>query len=119
MARQLTRSLLFASQHPRADLRFAARAPLAYLSLPRGDEPPWYGEQKLGWIGATHVWRHWRRVALDDLSLRATITGFFSRARWTSEMLVRAPPIIDLFGRPGQQKVPSKLPPHVSRTREL
>ena len=25
MARQLTRSLLFASEHPRADLRFAAR----------------------------------------------------------------------------------------------
>jgi hypothetical protein len=54
-ARQLTRFLLFASQHPHADLRFAARAPLAYLSLPHGDEPPWYGEQKLGWIGVTHV----------------------------------------------------------------
>jgi hypothetical protein len=54
-ARQLTRFLLFASQHPHADLRFAARAPLAYLSLPHGDEPPWYGEQKQGWIGVTHV----------------------------------------------------------------
>ena len=55
MARQLTRSLLFASQHPHANLHFAARAPLAYLSLPHSDEPPWYGEQKLGWIGVMHM----------------------------------------------------------------
>jgi hypothetical protein len=72
-------------------------------------EPP---QQRLGWIVATHVCQHWRQVALNDPLLWAQITGFEPRARWTSEILVRAqnaPLIIDLFYPPSPE-VLSKFP---------
>ena len=55
MVRQLTRSLLFALQHPHTDLCFATRAPLAYLSLPHGDEPPLVWQAETGLDRVTHV----------------------------------------------------------------
>src|SRR5216683_3326806 len=81
-------------------------------------EPP---QPKLGWIVVTHVCQRWRQVALNDPSLWAEITGFSPRARWTSEILVRArnaPLVIDLFDAPSLE-VLSKFPPHISHTREL
>jgi len=85
------------------------------------DARPWYEGQPLGWIWVTHVCQYWRQVALNDSSLWATITGCLLRVRWISEMLVRArkvPLVIDMFS-PDSPEVLSKLPPHISRTREL
>ena len=84
-------------------------------------EPPWSGMQNLGWIGVTHVCRQWRQVALDDLSLWATITGFWPSTELMSESLVRArnaPLVIDFEVTPSLE-ILSKFTPHISHIREL
>jgi hypothetical protein len=56
------------------------------------EERPLSGKRQLpvGWIRVTHVCRHWRQVAIDDLSLWAKIWGISKRTEWISEMLARA-----------------------------
>ena len=74
------------------------------------------------WFKATHVCRHWRQVALDDSSLWARVTVTESSSSdWVREMLVRArntPLDINFMGEPSPG-VLSKLPPHISHTRQL
>ncbi|KAF8498171.1 hypothetical protein F5888DRAFT_1693163 [Russula emetica] len=48
------------------------------------EEPPCFGKQDLGWIRATHVCRHWRQVALRDLSWWARISGIPTNTKWVS-----------------------------------
>ena len=84
-------------------------------------EPPWSSMQNLGWIRVTHVCRQWRHVALDDLSLWATITGFWPSTELMSESLVRArnaPLVIDFEVTPSLE-ILAKFPPHISHIREL
>ena len=83
-------------------------------------EPPCFRKQKLGWIGVTHVCRHWRQVALNDSSLWARIGGVSPRAQWVSKMLVRArnaPLAIDMVSP--SLEILSMFPPHISHIREL
>jgi len=84
--------------------------------------PPWSGRvQKLGWIGVTHVCRHWRQVALGDSSLWARITGFSPNAKWVSEVLVRArnAPLVVDFAISPVPEILSELTPHIFRIHEL
>ena len=91
-----------------------------FLSL---EEPPYYGKRKLGWIRATHVCRLWRRVALDDSSLWAQISGIQRNTKLVSEMLTRsrkAPLDIDIdLGQMPNSDVLLMFPPHISHTRAL
>src|SRR6266849_7559884 len=84
---------------------------------------PLAGIRNLDWIRVTHVCRHWRQVALDDLSLWTEIGGIPMNAKWISEMLVRAknaPLDIDLIAhaRPIHEAL-LMMPPHLSHTRQL
>jgi len=121
VARQLTRSLL--SCH-NALVPISALPPELLARIFHFHalwEPSWLGEHKLGWIGVTHVCRHWRQVALDDSSLWARIRVFSHRPQWFSEMLVRARNAslsIDILGTPSPE-VLSMFPTHISHTREL
>ena len=54
------------------------------------EEPPFSGNQNLGWIRVTHVCWSWRRVALDDSTLWAKIWGIPTNEKWISEILARA-----------------------------
>ena len=79
------------------------------------------GLNKLGWIQATHVCRHWRQVALDHASLWARISGFPKNINWITEQLSRAknaPLVIDLLGAPTSETF-SLIPSHFAHTREL
>ena len=74
------------------------------------------------WFNATHVCRHWRQVALDDLSLWARITVTESPSLdWISEMLVRARNAqLDINLMDGlTPELLSKFPPHIFHTRQL
>jgi hypothetical protein len=85
------------------------------------EEPSWSGLETLGWIRATHVCRHWRRVALDDSTLWATISGIPRSKRWIAETLARAkcaPLTIDLIDPP-DNAILSMFPSQFSHTREL
>ena len=83
------------------------------------------GSSKLGWIGVTHVCRHWRQVALNDSSLwaRITIPEIMPTPKWILEMLVRsrnASLVLHLdSNNPENKDILSKLPPHISHTRRL
>lgn len=84
-------------------------------------EPPWHGVNRLGWIKATHVCRHWRQVALDHASLWARISGFPMSTKWITEQLSRAkssPLVIELLGSPTLETL-SFFPSHFPHTREL
>ena len=56
------------------------------------EERPFFssGNLKLGWIRVTHVCRHWRQVAIDDLTLWAKIRDIRMNTEWISEMVARA-----------------------------
>lgn len=85
------------------------------------EEPPWHGVNRLGWIKATHVCRHWRQVALDHASLWARISGFPNSTKWITEQLSRArtsPLVIDISGNPTPETI-SYFPSHFPHTREL
>src|SRR5216683_7288618 len=123
-ARELTHSLF---SHRNGLMPISALPPellSQIFHLHAHQEPPWYGdgeEQKLGWIGVTHVCREWRRVALNDSSLWTTIKEVSPRAQWISEMLVRArmaPLAIDVLDTP-RPEILLMFPPHISHTREL
>lgn len=84
-------------------------------------ESPWHGGNRLGWIKATHVCRHWRQVALDHASLWARISGFSVSTKWITEQLSRAknsPLVIELLGNPTPETI-SFFPSHFPHTREL
>jgi hypothetical protein len=87
------------------------------------EDPACSTEQNLGWIRATHVCQFWRRVALDDSSLWATISSISPNTEFISEMLARArnaPLNIDIhFDGGSGEEVLRMLPPHLSHTREL
>ena len=87
------------------------------------EDPACSTEQNLGWIRATHVCQFWRRVALDDSSLWATISSISPNTGFISEMLARArnaPLNIDIhFDGGSGEEVLRMLPPHLSHTREL
>ena len=92
-----------------------------FLSL---EERPYSGQQKLGWIRATHLCSFWRQVALGDSSLWARISGIPTNLELISEMLVRArnAPLdidIDLDGTPRPEALLLMFPPHLSHTRRL
>ncbi len=83
-------------------------------------EPPCFHKQKLGWIGVTHVCRHWRHVALNDSSLWARIGGVSPRARWVSKMLVRARnALLAIDMDMPSPEILSMVSPHISHIREL
>ena len=87
------------------------------------EDPACSTEQNLGWIRATHVCQFWRRVALDDSSLWATISSISPNTEFIFETLARArnAPLnidIQLDGGSGEE-VLRMLPPHLSHTREL
>lgn len=59
----------------------------------------WPQGSHLGWIQVTHVYRHWRNIALQNTSLWTTIP-FFKNLEWTKMYLLRskrAPLHVDLF----------------------
>ena len=59
----------------------------------------WPQGSHLGWIQVTHVYRHWRNIALQNASLWTTIP-FFKNLEWTKLYLLRskqAPLHVDLF----------------------
>ena len=93
------------------------------------EDPPltesYSGRQNLGWIKATHVCRHWRQVALDDLSLWAKIWTIPRNIKWISEMLARAknaPLDVEFTLEPvakSSQEALLMITPHISHTRQL
>jgi F-box-like len=85
------------------------------------EEQSWLSPETLGWIRVTHVCRHWRRVALEDSTLWATISGIPRSKRWIAEMLARAkcaPLIINLIDAPDNAII-SMFPSQFFHTREL
>lgn len=81
----------------------------------------WPTMYKYSWTAIPHVCQRWRQVALNDSSLWARLIGNRPSVEWISEVLVRArnaPLTIDFMGEP-RPGVLSKLPSHISHTREL
>jgi hypothetical protein len=84
------------------------------------EEPPLSGGQSLGWIRVTHVCRHWRQVALDDLSLWARIWGVPKNTKWISEMLARAKSApLDIEFNAVTAEALLMISSHLSHTRQL